>query len=105
MPRVMRQAVADPADILVLSGWAASNGYVVDEVWMRQGLPHAALSVDGPDAFQPRDITIVRYNPATCEIEEVAWLNGALEFDPAWMDPECSVCRQRHASDDRHLHE
>ena len=103
MSRVMRQATIDPADAIVLAGWAASNGYVVDEVWMRQGLPHAALSVEGLDAFQPRDTTIIRYNTDTCEIEEVAWHNGAIsQFDPAYMDPTCSICRQRHVNDDRH---
>ncbi len=106
MSRVMQQAKVDPADAIVLSGWAASNGYVVDEVWMRQGLPHAALSVQQRDAFTPPDTTIIRYNPDTCEIEEVAWHNGAIsQFDPAFMDAECSICRQRHVSDDRHLHE
>ncbi len=97
----------DPCDIIVLSGWAAANGYVVDEVWMRGGMPHAACSMEHRDAFQPPDLVIARYDPETTTITECAWVDGTKcpEFRPELMDCECSICRQRHVSDDRHLHE
>lgn len=104
MSRVMRQAVIDPFYAIVLSGFAAEQGCVVDEFWMRGGMPHAAISVEQRDAFTPPDITVIRYNTETTAIEEVAWHNGAMsQFDPTFMDPECSICRQRHVSDDRHF--
>lgn len=95
-------APVDPNDVICITGWAGTKGYNVDEVWMRNGQTFAALSPRSRDAFTPPDVTVYRFDREQTEMTAVAWIDGTRPFDPSMMDPECSICRHRHPSDDRH---
>jgi hypothetical protein len=77
----------DPADVMIVSGyWANMPQYAIDEIWMRGGKVHVAISLRHRSAEDPPDTTIYRMErrernvdgaDVECiEFDEVGWVDG-----------------------------
>jgi hypothetical protein len=77
----------DPADVMLVSGqFANTPQYAIDEIWMRHGKVHVAVSLKNRAASDPPDTTIYRLErrernvhgeDVEClDFDEVGWVDG-----------------------------